>query len=76
VPWEVERPVGIPKNTMIVGTDVFHNIGKDRKSVVGFCVTINHMFTRHYSTLHIQEQKGQEIIYVMEKLMKKSLLEY
>jgi aubergine-like protein len=76
VPWEVEKPKGIPKNTMIVGTDVFHNIGKGQKSVVGFCVTIDNKFTRHYSTLHIQESKGQEIIYCMEKLMKRSLLEY
>ena len=34
--WSVETVKGMPKNTMLVGADVFHNIGKNRKSVVGF----------------------------------------
>jgi len=51
--WSVETVKGMPKNTMLVGADVFHNIGKNRKSVVGFCSTINEDFSRYCSIPHI-----------------------
>jgi len=56
--WVVERPKGIPKHTMLVGADVFHNIGKNRKSIVGLCCTINQNFSKYYSISHVQEKKA------------------
>jgi hypothetical protein len=60
---------------MLVGADVFHNTGKMKKSVVGFCASMNRFFTKYVSIPHVQDM-GQEIVHSIGKLMEKALKEY
>lgn len=61
---------------MLCGADVFHNTGKNKNSIVGFCASMDRYFTKYASIPHVQEKMGQEIVYCMGKLMKKALKEY
>jgi len=74
--WIVQRPKGLPKHTMLVGADVFHNTGKNKQSVVGFCASMDRFFTKYCSIPFVQEKMAQEIVYSIGKLMKKALKEY
>mmetsp|Transcript_20688 Transcript_20688/g.18104 ORF Transcript_20688/g.18104 Transcript_20688/m.18104 type:complete len:98 (-) Transcript_20688:107-400(-) len=41
LPWHVKKTEGLPKNTMIIGADVFHRFDKKLNSCVGFCASID-----------------------------------
>jgi len=47
--WIVQRVKGLEKHTMIVGADVFHNTGKMKNSIVGFCSSTDRFFTSYAS---------------------------
>jgi len=51
--WVVERPEGLPEHVMLCGADVFHNVGRNKQSVVGFCSTINKNFSKYCSIPHV-----------------------
>jgi hypothetical protein len=34
---------------MLVGADVFHNTGQGKKSIVGFCASMDRFFTKYAS---------------------------
>jgi len=74
--WKAETPAGIPEHTMLIGADVFHNTRNNKKSVVGFCASIDSDFTKFYSQAHVQDEEGQELVYVMGDLMRNALEEY
>jgi hypothetical protein len=38
---------------MLVGADVYHNTGKAKKSIVGFCASHNKYFTEYISIPHV-----------------------
>ena len=61
---------------MLIGADVYHNTGKAKSSIVGFCASIDKYFTKYASISHVQDLMGQEIVYCMGKLMKKALAAY
>ena len=68
--WVVQRPKGLEKHTMLVGADVFHNTGKNKQSVVGFCASMDRFFTKYVSIPFVQEESGaQEIVYCIGNLM-------
>ena len=56
--WIVKRSKGLAKYTMLVGADVFHNTGKNKNSIVGFCASMDRYFTKYASIPHIQEKMG------------------
>lgn len=61
--WTVERPVGLTKNTMLVGVDVHHGgVGKKKHSIVGFAATMDDSFSKYYSRIIKQDKRDQEII--------------
>ena len=74
--WIVQRPKGLPKHTMLIGADVFHNTGKNKDSVVGFCASMDRFFTKYCSIPYVQEKMGQEIVHSIAKLVEKALKEY
>merc|ERR1712072_920675 len=74
--WIVQRPKGMPNHTMLVGADVFHNTGQGKKSIVGFCASMDRFFTHYASIPYAQEELGQEIMYSIGKLMYQALKEY
>ena len=49
----MKRPKGLLKHTMIIGADVFHNTGKNKNSVVGFCASMDRYFTKYYSISYV-----------------------
>ncbi|XP_076360662.1 piwi-like protein 1 [Tachypleus tridentatus] len=57
--WALEIP--IRERTMICGIDVYHDISRGGKSVLGFVSSLNQSFTRWFSRPAFQ-QSGQEII--------------
>ena len=56
--WVVKRPKGLPKHTMIIGADVFHNTGKNKNSIVGFCASMDKYFNQYENLTHVQEKMG------------------
>merc|ERR1712110_390143 len=74
--WIVQRPKGFPTHTMLVGADVFHSTGQGKKSIVGFCASMDRFFTKYASIPYAQEELGQEIMYSIGKLMYRALKEY
>ena len=61
---------------MLVGADVFHNTGKNKKSIVGFCASMDRFFTKYASIPYVQEKMAQEIVYSIGGLMERALKEY
>lgn len=51
--WIVQRPKGLPQHTMLIGADVFHNTGKAKQSIVGFCASVDKYFTKYASIPHV-----------------------
>lgn len=43
---------------MLVGADVFHNTGKNKNSIVGFCASMDKYFTKYANFPHVQEKMG------------------
>ena len=73
--WEMPPSRAFGEGTMVIGMDVFHDTVNKRKSVVGFCATINKNFSKYYSTSTMQEI-GQEITPTVGKLFKEVLAAY
>ena len=54
--WKVNYPpVFYKRKTMIIGADVHHNVGGKvkKRSVIGFCATMDDEFTKFYSRVDI-----------------------
>jgi len=43
---------------MLIGADVYHNTGKAKSSIVGFCASIDKYFTKYASISHVQDLMG------------------
>jgi polyribonucleotide nucleotidyltransferase len=56
--YTMEFPKEISSKTMLIGIDVCH---QGKKSVVGFCASINTQMSKYYSQ-RIVQKKGQEIV--------------
>jgi len=70
--WRLDIP--LPK-TMVVGIDVCHDTSKGRRSVAGFCASLNDPFTRYYSRVTFQDAK-QEVIDGLKVCMDGALAKY
>lgn len=60
IPWAVDQLPLMDKPTMVCGLDVFHNTSLGKKSVLGFCASINDSATKFWSKTLIHEV-GQEM---------------
>ena len=59
--WTIPHLEGIPRITMVVGMDVYHDTVNKRESILAFCASINPEFTKYYSTIRKQGKIGEEI---------------
>jgi len=70
--WTV--PIPLPGITMIVGVDVCHDTQSrgGKRSVAGFCATMNKTFTKYYSRVTFQSV-GQELVQGLRTCFKDAL---
>ena len=62
LPWACKYSVpDLPKKTMVIGIDVFHDVISKAKSVMGFVASVHPEFTNYYNTTRIHDKSGQEI---------------
>jgi len=65
--WRVQMPV-LPEHTMIIGYDVNHDTVGERKSILGFCATLNSSFTKYYSRVGVHAS-GAEVSTCLKPLL-------
>jgi len=70
--WKVSIPLS---DMMVVGIDVCHDTAEGRRSVAGFCATLNKNLTSYYSRVTFQDSK-QEMIDGIENCMDGALGRY
>ena len=52
--WQTALPkVWTKKRVMVIGVDVFHNIGSQRNSVIGFCASMDDAMTKFFTKVHV-----------------------
>jgi len=73
--WLTERPKNLPEKTMIIGADVFHNIGQKKDSCIGFCASLDPNFSKFYSRISLQKP-GQELMDNLSGLIKDAIAKY
>mmetsp|Transcript_95063 Transcript_95063/g.142417 ORF Transcript_95063/g.142417 Transcript_95063/m.142417 type:complete len:81 (+) Transcript_95063:1468-1710(+) len=71
--WLSKIPNQIPKRTMIIGADVFHNVGQEKKSVIGFCASMDPAFSKFFTQVVFQKKEAAEIMTNVSKLVKKAI---
>jgi len=76
--WITEQPKDLPAKTMIIGADVYHStqIGKEKRSCIGFCASLNPEFNRFFSKITIQKKDGDDIMTNIGKLVKEAVVKY
>ena len=74
--WSIPHCEGIPKITMVVGMDVFHDTVNKKESVLGFSASLNPEFTRYYSTIRKQSKIGEEISASVDGCFKEALVAF
>ena len=74
--WLPEMPERLPKDTMIIGADVFHNTFNRKQSVIGLCASYDPTLTKYYSRVKFQEKVGKEIMNNIGGLVADSIKKY
>jgi len=60
---------------MIIGADVFHNIGAKKDSCIGFCASLDAKFTRFFSKIALQKP-GKELMESLSVLITDAIKKY
>ena len=74
--WLPEMPEKLPKNTMIIGADVFHNTFNRKQSVIGLCASYDPSMTKYYSRVKFQGKVGEETMNNIGGLVVDSIKKY
>ena len=74
--WTIPHLEGIPRITMVVGMDVYHDTVNKRESILAFCASVNPEFTKYYSTIRKQGKVGEEISTSAEGCFNEALLAF
>lgn len=74
--WTIPHCEGIPRVTMIVGMDVYHDTVNKKESILGFNASLNPEFTKYYSTIRKQSKVGEEISNSAESCFHEGLLAF
>ncbi|OMJ81439.1 hypothetical protein SteCoe_18117 [Stentor coeruleus] len=74
--WTIPHCEGIPRVTMIVGMDVYHDTVNKKESILGFNASLNPEFTKYYSTIRKQSKVGEEISNSVESCFYEGLLAF
>jgi len=72
IPWAVDSLPLMDRPSMICGMDVFHQTGAGKKSVLGFCASLNNSSTKYFSTTEIQNV-GQEMSLTLQVCIEKAV---
>ena len=75
IPWGYKNLPLMDRPTMIIGMDVCHRVGKNRKSVLGFVASKDKYVGTYYSASVSQGEK-QEIAFSIEKLFQEAMIEF
>jgi aubergine-like protein len=74
--WCLKPPPGLPKLTMVIGIDVYHDAKNAAKSVLGLVATIHPNFTKYFSTAQFQRLSGGEIGHKLAVAFEEALRAY
>jgi len=74
--WTTQTPEGLSKKTMVIGADVYHNVGAKKQSVIGFCASYDEKFSKFYSRIKFQQKIGEEIMSNIALLIQDALKFY
>lgn len=74
-PWAYRNLPLMDRPTMIIGMDVCHRVGKNKKSVLGFVASKDKYVASYYSASVSQGEK-QEIAFSIEKLFQEAIQEF
>mmetsp|Transcript_32822 Transcript_32822/g.32159 ORF Transcript_32822/g.32159 Transcript_32822/m.32159 type:complete len:275 (+) Transcript_32822:1583-2407(+) len=74
-PWAYKSLPLMDRPTMIIGMDVCHRVGKNKKSVLGFVASKDKYVASYYSASVSQGEK-QEIAFSIEKLFQEAIQEF
>ena len=72
IPWGFKELPLMNEPTMIIGMDVWHRVGKHKKSVLGFVASLDKYVGKYYSASVSQGEK-QEIAFSIEKLFQEAI---
>ena len=73
--WKIpQNPVGIPRKTMVVGIDVFHDTLNKSRSVLGFVASIDPGFTSYFNTIRMHSGVGEELAGFVGDCLREALL--
>jgi aubergine-like protein len=75
IPWGYKSLPLMDQPTMIIGMDVCHRVGKNKKSVLGFVASLDKYVGKYYSSSVSQGEK-QEIAFSIEKLFVQAIKEF
>jgi aubergine-like protein len=75
IPWGFKNLPLMDQPTMIIGIDVCHRVGRNKKSVLGFCASMDRYVGKYYSASQQQGEK-QEIAFSIEKLFQESIMQF
>ncbi|CAG9317621.1 unnamed protein product [Blepharisma stoltei] len=74
--WALTPVENLLPKTMVVGIDVFHDVVKKAKSVVGFVASIHPVFTQYFNTVKIQSIDGEEIATALGSCLEAALIAF
>lgn len=74
--WLSQIPENFPKKVMIIGADVYHNVGAKKQSVIGLCASFDEKFSKYYSRIKLQNKVGKEIMENISNLIQDSIRKY
>jgi aubergine-like protein len=75
IPWAYKGLPLISVPTMIIGIDVCHRVGKNKKSILGFVASLDKYVGKYYSNSVAQGEK-QEMAFGIEKLFQEAINEF
>ena len=74
--WTIPHLEGIPRITMVIGMDVYHDTVNKKESVLAFSASLNPEFTKYYSTIRKQSKVGEEIAAASEGCFNEALVSF
>ncbi|OMJ79243.1 hypothetical protein SteCoe_20796 [Stentor coeruleus] len=74
--WTIPHCEGIPRITMVVGMDVYHDTVNKKESILAFSASLNPEFTKYYSTVRKQPKIGEEISNSAESCFHEALITF
>ena len=75
IPWGYSNLPLMDVPTMVIGIDVCHRVGRNKKSVLAFVASLDKYVGKYYSACQSQGEK-QEIAFSIEKLFQEAIIQF